>query len=157
MSHRARQGVWRAAAVALGLGPALVACGASTSCTAVGCVSVVSVDIASLAPRARPLGATATLCAEGACTTQKVTFIADAHDTILVQTLPTDLALAAGTSVPVTLRVVQGTTVLADISTTTTLVPFAPNGTTCGPICYDAHLVVSHDALVPVPGGPVGP
>ena len=70
----------RVAVVALGLGPALTACGASLSCTAVGCVSVVSVDIASLATKARPLSATATLCAAGACQTQKVSFIADAND-----------------------------------------------------------------------------
>lgn len=157
MTYRTRQGRWQVAVIALGLGPALAACGASLNCTAVGCVSLVSVDIASLAPKARPLSATATLCAGGACQTQKVTFIADAHDTTLVQTLPTDVAPTAGMNMPVTLRVTQGTTVLLDTSTTATLAQFAPNGTACGPICYDAHLVATGDALVPAPSGSAGP
>jgi hypothetical protein len=157
VTHRARQRRWQVAIVALGLGPALTACGASLSCTAMGCVSSVSVDIASLAAKARPLSATATLCAGGACQTQKVTFIADAGDTTLVQTLPTDPSLTAGTSVPVTLRVTQGTKVLLDTSTTATLARYAPNGTACGPICYDAHLVLTGDALVSAPSGSAGP
>ena len=157
MTHRTRQRRWQVAVIALGLGPALTACGASLNCTAVGCVSVVSVDIASLAAKARPLSATATFCAAGACQTQKVTFIADANDTTLVQTLPTDPAPAAETNVPVTLRVTQGTSLLLDTSTTATLVQYAPNGTTCGPICYDAHLVLTGDTLAPAPSGSASP
>jgi hypothetical protein len=157
MTRRTRHTRWRVAVIALGLGPALTACGASVNCTAVGCVSVVSVDIASLATRARPLGATATLCAARACQTQKVTFIADANDTMLVQTLPADPVPTAGTSVPVTLRVTQGTNVLLDTSTTATLTQYAPNGTTCGPICYNAHLVLTGDTLAPAPSGSASP
>jgi len=58
----ARQGRWRVAVIAVGLGPALAVCGASVDCTAVGCVSVVTVDIGSLAPKAQPLSAGATVC-----------------------------------------------------------------------------------------------
>ena len=141
----------RVALVALGLGPALTACGAPLICTTVGCQSSVSVDIASLAAKARPLSAIATLCASGVCQTQTVTFIADASDTTLVQTLPADPSRTAGSRVPVTLRVTQGTEVLVDTSTTATLAQFAPNGTTCGPICYDAHLVLTGDALASAP------
>lgn len=155
--RRTRHRRWRVAVIALGLGPALAACGASVSCTAVGCVSVVSVDIASLATKARPSSATVTFCAAAACETQRVTFIADAHDTTLVQTMPTDPVPTAGTNVPVTLRVTQGTSVLLDTSTTATLTQYAPNGTTCGPICYNAHLVLTGQTLSPAPSGSASP
>jgi len=142
---------WRLAAISVGLGPAVAACAAPLACTAMGCESVVSVDIAALAPKARPLSAMATLCVQNTCQTQKVTFLTDAGDALLGQTLPADPKPVAGMQVPVTLKVVQGSTVLLDTRTTATLVQFAPNGTTCGPICYSASLVLSGDSLVPSP------
>ena len=93
----------------------------------------------------------ATLCASGVCQTQKVTFVTDAADTELVQVLPNDPKPVAGAQVPVTLRVVQGSTVLLDIATTATLVQVAPNGTACGPVCSSANLVLAGDTLVAEP------
>jgi hypothetical protein len=141
-------GGWRLAVVAAGLGPALVAC-APLSCTAVGCVSAVTVDVASLSAKARPFSVQATLCVEGACQTQKVTFLTDANDTVLSQELPTDPKPANGMEVPVTLKVTQGTTVLLDTKGTATLTQVAPNGTRCGPICYSADLTLDGQDFLP--------
>jgi|GEM_PF-3406138 len=140
---------WRLAAVAVGMGPALAACAASLGCTAVGCQSIVAVDIASLASQAHTLSAMATLCVAGACKTQKVTVVANAGDTLLYQTVPTRPVPTAGMPVSVTLKVTQGSVVLLDSTTTTALVQVAPNGTTCGPVCYSANLVVTGQSLEP--------
>ena len=141
---------WRLVAASLGLGRALVACGGPLACSAASCDSVV-VDIASLAQKARPLSAMATLCADGACQTQRVTFLTGAGDTQLVLTLPTDPKPVVGSQVPIALRVVQGSTVLLDTKTTATLAQVAPNGTTCGPVCASVNLVLYGQTLSPTP------
>ncbi len=138
---------WRLVAVTLGLGPALAACAASMNCTAAGCGSGVSVDIASLASKGSPLSAMATLCVERACETSQVTFKTAAPDTMIIQTLPTDPKPTAGMQVPVTLTVTQGSTVLLDTNGTATLSQIAPNGTACGPICFFASLVLDGQDL----------
>jgi hypothetical protein len=148
---------WRATVVILGIGPALAACATSVNCTAVGCTSFVSVDISSLASEAAPLSVTATLCAQGTCTTQRVTFLTDANDSTLVQDLPSDSSSTSPASVPVTLRVVQGSKVLVDTATTATLLKLAPNGEVCGPVCDVARLVLAGDTLVPAVPDPVLP
>jgi hypothetical protein len=110
---------------------------------------VVTVDIASLAAKARPLSVQATLCVDGSCQTQKVTFLTDANDTVLVHELPTDAEPTDGMDVPVMLKVTQGTTVLLDTRGIATLTQFAPNGTRCGPICYSAGLSLDGQELLP--------
>jgi hypothetical protein len=143
---------WRRLAIAIGLAPALAACSSSTlSCTLIGCESVVTVDVVSLAPAARPLSAMAELCVAGQCQSQRVTFVTDAGDTVIAQVLSATPAPTAGTTVPITLTVTQNGTVLLDTSTTAMLREVAPNGTECGPVCYTAALVVTGGALVPAP------
>lgn len=155
MTQRTRTHGRRASLVVLGLAPALAAC-TSVACTAAGCLSTVGVDISSLKAAAYPLGATATLCVEGRCTTSKVTFVTGAGDTRLQQEIPTDPSPTPGGRVPVTLTVTQGSEVLLKASTTTALSRFAPNGEKCGPICWTAQLTLIGGTLVPV-GSSAGP
>lgn len=139
-------GGWRFASLAAGLGALLVGCAAPSDCTTAGCESVVSVDIASLSATARPISAEATLCVGGECNTQTVSFLTETNR-LLRQELPSEPKAKAGMQVPVTLKVVQGSTILLNVTSPATLNQIAPNGTACGPICHSANLVLNGETL----------
>ena len=115
----------------------LTGCGALRACTAVGCVSAVTVAATPVATVYE--GATATLCVQSRCTSQT---LAPDSPFVTVQLgpdnagpdeeFPVDQALA------VHLTVTRAGATLLDVTEQATLVEDQPNGERCDPTCWVA-------------------
>jgi len=119
---------------------AFVLTGCAYSCTAVGCISGVTIDL--LDSRPLPKTATAKVCVDATCQT---TALKRSH-----ASLTNDLAtLEAGQSATITLTITgpRGTTLVGSVITVDPQV-IAPNGSRCGPVCTVANLRLVDKELI---------
>ena len=135
--------------VVAGLVPLLAACTQPLACTAIGCVSQVSVDVSSAAALAAPLPLSATLCVDGRCQTSSLTLGESGVPAVATAELPTMTASPTDPNVHVTLTLTSAGSTLVRARTTTALGKVAPNGEQCGPICWQSSLVLVGDQMVP--------
>ncbi len=126
----------RSLLLAVGLVPVLAAC-VSHGCNAVGCSSLVSVDLSQVGTRFGRLPANVTLCVNGECTTTAVAFTGAEAPRLVNHDLPESLTSDGG-KIATTLRVERDSTVLLDTATESELTKFVPNGEKCEPTCYVA-------------------
>jgi hypothetical protein len=138
---------WRSCVVAVGLVPALARC--SQACTTAGCGSVVSVDLSKVGAQFGSQPATATLCVNGDCYTDKVMLTDTTANRVLGHPMPEGPLADPGVSV--TLKLERNGKVLLATHADTTLTKYAPNGEQCGPVCYTSQLVLIGTTLEHVP------
>ena len=135
--------------VAAGL--VLTGCAQQVACTTLGCASQVVVDVTSLSGLVGDKPFQATLCVDGTCQMQAGTLTGKAPMITVVTQLGVNggPSFAVESAVPVTLTIVtrdgkEVTSAKADV----TLHRSAPNGESCGPVCYQSTLTLSGTHLV---------
>lgn len=123
-------------------------CGAlQQGCTAAGCTSGISVDLA--ADSARFAGATARLCVHDRCNSRELSTATGFVAWVLLgpdNTAP-DPAFPTDAPLPVHLVVTRDGQTLVDRTDQVTLAPDQPNGERCEPTCWRADLLLSGDEL----------
>ena len=138
---------WRSCVVAVGLVPALAGC--AHGCNLVGCDSTVSVDLSKVGAQFGSQPATATLCVNGDCHTDKVMLTDITTNRVLSHLMPKGPPADPG--VTVTLKLERNGKVLLDTHADTTLTKFTPNGEGCDPVCYSSQLVLIGTTLEHIP------
>lgn len=138
---------WRSCVVVVGLVPALAGC--SQGCTTATCGSTVSVDLSKVGAQFGSQPATATLCVNGDCHTDKVMLTDTTTNRVLGHPMPKESS--ADTGVAVTLKLERDGKVLLYTHADTTLTKFTPNGEQCDPVCYSSQLVLVGTTLEHVP------
>jgi hypothetical protein len=132
------------ATVCAALVPVLTAC--SVSCTAVGCISAVFVDL-TVFPRPADGRVRVTTCLDTTCTTSDVDLATNPAAEATVSDAVGRRATTQPLAVRVTVTAADGAT-LADLTTSTKLTRQAPNGDRCGPVCYSGGLRYDAGRLV---------
>ena len=131
----------------------LTGCGALRACTAVGCVSAVTVAATPVATVYE--GATATLCVQSRCTSQT---LAPDSPFVTVQLGPDnagpDEEFPVDQPLDVHLTVTRSGTTLADLTAQATLVDQHPNGDQCEPTCWEATFTLTTSGLTANDLGP---
>lgn len=135
------EGVRRRAVVAMAGALALAGCSGSF-CSAVGCFSVVDVQLDTATATFSPGPATAQLCLDQDCVTQAVSLGSGAPVRVGI-TPPSPPGSPESLTLPVRLRLLRGSEVLLERTAEATLTRNAPNGEQCGPICYSAALTLT--------------
>jgi hypothetical protein len=128
---------------------------ASQACTTVGCESAISVDVSAV----QGLGATQSgrirVCL--GTTPTCVLALAPKGQSIVEVVFPTGTIPGPGIEVDkpvaVTVSVLNPGTVLVEDTVDTTFTKLAPNGESCGPICYRARVVATDRGVTPLPMG----
>jgi hypothetical protein len=93
--------------------------------------------------------ATATLCVNGDCHTDKVVLTDTTTNRVLSHPMPKESPADPG--VTVTLKLERDGKVLLYTHADTTLTKFTPIGEQCGPVCYSSQLVLVGTTLEHVP------
>lgn len=127
-------------------------CGAlQQSCSAVGCTSVVSIDVS---PQSQQFeGATARLCVQDRCESRELStqtgFAVGVR--LGVDNTGPDAEFSTDAPLPVHLVITKDGSTLLDRTDQVTLTRVQPNGERCDPTCWWANLLLTGDALTTAP------
>ncbi len=131
---------------------ALAGC-ASQACTTIGCQSSVSVDVSAVQGLGSSQAGRVKVCVGS--TDNCVLALAPKGQSVVQAVFAAGTIPAAGTAidkpVTITVSVMNPGQALVDGSVDATFTKLAPNGETCGPVCYTAAVVATNRGITALP------
>jgi hypothetical protein len=129
------------------VGAALAGCGGSLSCTAVGCISAIGIDLRAATPITAGGSLKICIAESPTCLTQAV----GAGQQVVDVEIPTGVVPGPGVNaqgaVPLTIEMVPASGAPATVSGSATFTKNAPNGEQRGPVCYSTTLALTPTAV----------